>query len=404
MTFRSISSATLSTFLATFLAALVGCWSGATSQGLPCESNEHCGLGLQCVNGFCGGEPSDELCGNGWVDPNEECDEGSRNADNGACKLDCTAARCGDGSIAPGEQCDDGEQNDNNGACKLDCTPASCGDGFVGPGEQCDYANDPDDLCTSMCMAKLCGNGIIDPGEDCDDGDESASCDDDCTAVACGDGYFNQAAGEGCDDGNTTDDFTCMANCTVPLLWDDMEAATPVVEWTHMKVSGEDEVTSAWMVNARNGKDGGRSWDSGLPPDGYGDTRLMTPTLDLGGLTGETISLRFDHARQFTDCGDQLAYEGAVIEVAVDGGAFEIVTPDDGYSGPVYADLCTDNPLIGVEAFTRDSFYTSERVDLSEFVGRSIQIGFRVGWDCGNCPDDQTGRGWFIDNVVVAIE
>ena len=49
------------------LALLVGCWNGADSLGLPCENNSHCGRGLECVEGFCGGEPSEALCGNGWA-------------------------------------------------------------------------------------------------------------------------------------------------------------------------------------------------------------------------------------------------------------------------------------------------------------------------------------------------
>lgn len=398
MAFRSISFVSL-TLAILVIIALPSCWSGAGSQGLPCENNVHCGLGLECLNGFCGGEPSDALCGNGWLDPGEDCDEGEQNADNGTCRLDCTPETCGDGVQGPSEACDDGELNGDQAACKTNCTLASCGDDQVGPGEECDGG----DNCSPACTLESCGNGTVDSGEDCDAGGESADCDDDCTEVQCGDGNSNEAANESCDDGNQDDDYTCMANCTVPLLWDDMEVGTPEVDWMHEKVSGEPEVTDQWMVNADNPKGTGRSWDSGLPPDGFGDTRLISPPLDLGSLVGEIIELRFDHARTFTDCGDQDPYEGAVVEVSVDGGPFQIVTPDDGYTGPVGDGLCTNNPLDGQQAFTLDSAYTTDTVDLSAYVGSSIQIGFRVGWDCGNCPDDQTGRGWYIDNVVVSI-
>jgi hypothetical protein len=406
LAFRSISSVSRTTVLAVSFVAMVampiiGCWSGAGSEGLPCENNEHCGLGLECVNGFCGGEPSPTLCGNGWLDPGEACDDGEQNADNGACRLDCTTQTCGDGVQGPNELCDEGEQNDDQGACKTDCTPASCGDGQVGPGEQCDGGDD----CSPECTLESCGNGTLDSGEVCDEGGESFDCDDDCTLAECGDGNLNETSGEACDDGNLIDDHECMANCREPVLWDDMEALTPAVAWTHEKVSGAPEVSDQWIVNARNPEnEGGRAWDSGLPASGFGDTRLVSPTLDLGPLVGETIQLRFDHARTFTDCMDQDPYEGAVVELSVDGGPFEIITPDDGYSGPVGDGLCTENPLDGQQAFTLDSFYTTETVDLSAHAGSSIKLGFRVGWDCGNCPIDQTERGWFIDNIVVAIE
>ena len=266
--FRSSSCATLTLFGALGLLATLGsCWTGGESLGLPCETNEHCGLKLDCINGFCGGEPLDGLCGNGYVDPGEACDEGEQNSDAGACKLDCTAASCGDGLLGPTEDCDEGEQNSDTGACKLDCTPASCGDGFVGPGEACDGS----DGCSPSCVLESCGNGILDPGEDCDDRGESPTCDDDCTEAVCGDMKVNAAAGEACDnDSPAIDDRLCMDNCTVPLLWDDMEPNTPPAAWTHEKVSGDPSVADTWLVTTRkfNSVAGSqRSWDSGTPAD-----------------------------------------------------------------------------------------------------------------------------------------
>jgi uncharacterized repeat protein (TIGR01451 family) len=54
------------------------------------------------------------FCGNGTLNPGEQCDDGAANADNpGArCRTDCTFARCGDGIVdVPFEQCDDGTAN-----------------------------------------------------------------------------------------------------------------------------------------------------------------------------------------------------------------------------------------------------------------------------------------------------
>jgi cysteine-rich repeat protein len=390
--------------LASAFALLFGCWNGADSTGLPCENNSHCGRGVDCIAGFCGGQASEALCGNGWLDPGEACDDAEQNAVDGACRPDCTAELCGDGVQGPSEACDLGPDNDDQGACKTDCTLAVCGDGFVGPGEACDDGNTAaDDGCSPTCMLESCGNGIVDPGEDCDDGEQTATCDDDCTEVVCGDLNVNEAAGEDCDnDAPAVDDRLCLANCTIPLLWDDMEPDTPPVAWTHAKVSGGPSVTDTWLVTPRNPADGMRSWDSGLPAAAPGDIRLTTPTLDLSGLDGQAIELRFDHARRFRDCGNPTsAYEGAVVEIAVDGGPYVIIAPDDGYPGTVGDGLCTENPLVGEQAFTLDEFYTTETFDLSAYAGSSVELGFRAGWDCGNCPDDQTGRGWFIDNVVV---
>ena len=46
----------------------------------------------------------------------------------------------------------------------------------------------------------VCGDGTVDAAEDCDDGEETATCNADCTAATCGDGQVNAAAGEECDD------------------------------------------------------------------------------------------------------------------------------------------------------------------------------------------------------------
>ena len=71
------------------------------------------------------------LCGNGQLDPGEECDDGNRN-DNDGCPTGCTGARCGDGVLylfasappngmcaaTPIEACDDGNNIAGDG-----CSP-----------------------------------------------------------------------------------------------------------------------------------------------------------------------------------------------------------------------------------------------------------------------------------------
>lgn len=59
-----------------------------------------------------------------------------------------------------------------NSTSSLNCTEASCGDGYIDPEEQCDDGNVLDgDGCSHTCqMESLCGNGIRDLGETCDDG------------------------------------------------------------------------------------------------------------------------------------------------------------------------------------------------------------------------------------------
>jgi len=96
----------------------------------------------------------ENTCGNGRVDPGEECDDPHGNSDSrpDACRSDCTLARCGDQTIDTGEACDDGENSGQAyqitaynsdvipGACRTSCQAPRCGDGVVDfpAGEQCD--------------------------------------------------------------------------------------------------------------------------------------------------------------------------------------------------------------------------------------------------------------------------
>jgi len=61
-------------------------------------------------------------CGDGVLDPGEECDDGASNSDTAAdaCRADCSLPRCGDGVVDSGEACDDGNLLAADG-CAPDC-------------------------------------------------------------------------------------------------------------------------------------------------------------------------------------------------------------------------------------------------------------------------------------------
>jgi cysteine-rich repeat protein len=96
------------------------------------------------------------VCGNGTLDPGEECDDGNR-VDTDGCTNHCTI--CGNGIVTPPEQCDDGNLVDGDG-CDSNCTPTGCGNGIVTAGEQCDDGNtDDSDTCLGTCVLNpACGN------------------------------------------------------------------------------------------------------------------------------------------------------------------------------------------------------------------------------------------------------
>jgi cysteine-rich repeat protein len=130
-----------------------------------------------------------------------------------------TPSKCGDGFVdeIAGEECDDGDQSPS---CDVDCTFAVCGDTHANPaaGEECDDGNAASgDGCSSACRLERCGDGVVDEpaGEQCDAGGQSPACDVDCTFASCGDGLVNAAAAEECDDGDTVSGDGCSEGCRI---------------------------------------------------------------------------------------------------------------------------------------------------------------------------------------------
>jgi hypothetical protein len=86
-------------------------------------------------------------CGNGELDPGEECDLGLvENSDFGACTVACKNAKCGDGLLHIGKEvCDNGASNNNTlyGGCMQSCQLGPrCNDGKIQGPEECDLGDD----------------------------------------------------------------------------------------------------------------------------------------------------------------------------------------------------------------------------------------------------------------------
>ena len=109
-----------------------------------------------------------------------------------------TPAECGDGVLDPGEECDDGidNSNANSDACRENCQEAFCGDGVVDTGEECDDGNlDDGDECNLACQRPItdlcvsCGSDADCSGA-CVVLDDGNFCGVECrTARECPDGF-----------------------------------------------------------------------------------------------------------------------------------------------------------------------------------------------------------------------
>ena len=135
------------------------------------------------------------------------------------------------------ETCDDGLRCPLGTMCiavneKPACVDESCGDGFVDSeaGEQCDDGNHVSgDGCRSDCRSnEMCGNAVVDKGEQCDEGGNTLDCDENCTWAGCGDGFFNAASGEQCDDGNLEGADFCNNQCATTTCIDGIRNADEI--------------------------------------------------------------------------------------------------------------------------------------------------------------------------------
>lgn len=124
-------------------------------------------------------------CGNGLLDPGEQCDDGNRDGGDG-CSPICGKETCGNGVVDSGEECDCGLNSlsipaactDINGAsnsnCSLNCTIPEERCSSLYPGDQ-NRGGEVTDCLDPDCAATWCedvtdndGDGFAEP-EDCDD-------------------------------------------------------------------------------------------------------------------------------------------------------------------------------------------------------------------------------------------
>ncbi len=128
--------------------------------------------GLVQLDSQTSGDGAVPTCGNGLIDPSEECDGDNlagRNctsalgtpafgelACSSDCHLDTTGCHpvvCGDGIVSEGEECDDGNQS-NEDDCLTNCHLPFCGDGYLWQGhEECDGTQLAGQTCESLGYA-----------------------------------------------------------------------------------------------------------------------------------------------------------------------------------------------------------------------------------------------------------
>jgi bacillopeptidase F len=217
-------------------------------------------------------------------------------------------------------------------------------------------------------------------------------------AVPAGATYTVQASAEGFGSNSEQVDIGAgqLELAALPLktgFSDAMESGAP--GWTHTYVTPG--YSDQWHLSTqRNHTPGGdTSWKCGSSSGGsyndYLDAGLKSPTIDLQ----PNSKLLFWHWIDAEVYSSSVAWDGGIVEISINGGSFQQITPTGGYPYTIYPN--PDSPFEGGTPCFSGSFnWQQEEFDLAGYSGNAI-IRFRFGTD-----GYVTQEGWYIDDVIIA--
>ena len=186
----------------------------------------------------------------------------------------------------------------------------------------------------------------------------------------------------------------------ITLLDEDFETGAP--DWTHNGPGGQ--WVDQWHLSTERANSGTTSYKCGDISTGtyanLNDARLISPV--ISNLPTESrLQFYMQIESEISGAFPDSAYDGGILEISADGGAFVRVTPVGNYPKTFRYQSGGGNPATGPMlgqpcwAGTITPWVLRE-VDLTSYAGQDIQLRYRFGSDqsAGN-------EGWYVDDVLI---
>jgi hypothetical protein len=190
-------------------------------------------------------------------------------------------------------------------------------------------------------------------------------------------------------------DATLAVELGIGGFRDEMEAGEGT--WTHQVVSSG--FVDEWHLSQQRNHtpEGSWSWKFGAVGAGdyanLADGALVTEPIPIAEVTQLTFWHWID--AEVSSAYPGRCYDGGLIEISIDGGTWEQITPEGGYpytirEGSTPGPFPENTPVFsGAHDWQAESF-------LLETTGEAVQFRFRFGSDGAD-----TREGWYIDDVEV---
>ncbi|MBD3169445.1 MAG: T9SS type A sorting domain-containing protein [candidate division Zixibacteria bacterium] len=166
--------------------------------------------------------------------------------------------------------------------------------------------------------------------------------------------------------------------------------------WTHSAVTGGYYDDWGIRTHRNHTPDGDAAWKFGSETSGgtytdNGDGGLVTPVVTLP----EGATLTFWMWGEIEESGGSSAWDGAMVEMSIDSGPFNQITPAGGYTHTTAGGYSHPWPQ-GTPCWSGNFNWTEVEFDLSDYAFENVQIRFRFGSD-----SYVSYEGWYIDDVAI---